>query len=524
VEGLPPIGRELWNARVAATPDAPFLVCGGRTRTFAECDAAVRDLAAGLGALGVGPGVRVLVGLSNRAETVPVQLALQQLCAVHVPLLGGLTFEELVFQIAHSDAGILVADDPVAATLLPRRDEWPRALRVVLTSDAMDQHAPPGATSLDELPVGGGPPAPAPPGYGEFSPVAILYTSGSTGRPKGVVLPSGSFFSCGRAFAERYGVGPDDNVFLPTPLAHAVGALTDLSMALHTGCRLTVAERFSPAGFWGQVAASGATVSILFPAHLNLLMETEAAAPARGDTSLRLVITHAWHEAFRERFGVELGTVWGMTETGALSVGGDPGEPGGDGFGGRPMAGVDVRIVDEHLRPAPPGVAGEICLRHRHVMLGYLKNPEATGSTLVDGWVRSGDLGYLDDAGALHFAGRLKNVIKRAGENISAEEVEAALDAHPDVVESLVVAVPDRLRTEEVGAIVVARPGSDLAPAALAEALAARVARWKIPRFVAVCPDPLPRLGNGKIDRVGARRLLDPERAWDRERTSVPGR
>ncbi len=520
MDGLPPIGRELWNSRVAATPDRPFLRSEGRVWTFAECDAVVRALASGLGALGAGPGVRVLVGLSNRAETVPVQLALQQLGAVHIPLLGGLTFEELAFQIDHSEAGILIADDPVAATLLLRRDEWPRPMRVVLAADAMAEHAARDAVSLDELP-GGVTPPPAPPSYDEWSPVAILYTSGSTGRPKGVVLPSGSFFSCGQAFAERYGIGPDDNIFLPTPLAHAVGALTDMSLAVHTGCRLTVVDRFSPGEFWRQIDESGATVSILFPAHLNLLLETQASAPPAGATTLRLVITHSWHEPFRERFGVELATVWGMTETGALSVGGDPGERGGEGFVGRPMMGVDVRIIDEELRPVAPGVVGEICLRHRHVMLGYLKNPEATDSTLVDGWVRSGDLGFVDDTGALHFAGRLKNVIKRGGENISAEEVEAVLAEHPDVVEALVVGVPDRLRTEEVGAIVVVRADTELGPAALVGGVADRMARWKLPRYVVVGTRPLPRLGNGKIDRVGARRLLDPDEAWDRERPAA---
>lgn len=484
----------------------------------------MRALAGGLAGLGVAPGTRVLVGLSNRAETVPVQLALQQLGAVHVPLLGGLTFEELAFQVDHSEAGFLVADDPVAATLLGHRDAWPRPLRAVLTADAMGSDAPPDAVALEELAAGGAAPPPPPSGYDERSPVAILYTSGSTGRPKGVVLPSGSFFSCGEAFADRYGVVANDNYFLPTPLAHAVGALTALSISLHTGCALTVVDRFSPAEFWHQVDESRATVSILFPAHLNLLLETQASAPPAGATPLRLVITHAWSAPFRKRFGVELATVWGMTETGALSVGGEPGRQGGEGFVGPPMTGVDVQVVDDGLRPVPAGVVGEICLRHPHVMLGYLKNPEATASTLIDGWVRSGDLGFLDDEGALYFAGRLKNVIKRSGENISAEEVEAALEEHPDVVEALVVGVPDRLRTEEVGAIVVARPGGELDPAELVGTLAGRLARWKLPRYVAVGATPLPRLGNGKIDRVGARRLLEPSRAWDRERAPSAGR
>src|SRR5439155_18251265 len=123
---------------------------------------------------------------------------------------------------------------------------------------------------------------------------------------------------------------------------------------------------------------------------------------------------------------------------------------------------VELQVVDDALRPLRAGATGEICLRHPHVMLGYLKSPDATAATLVDGWVRSGDLGYLDERGQLFFAGRLKNVIKRSGENISAEEVEAALDAHPGVAEALVFAVPDALRTEEVAAVVVANPGAEV--------------------------------------------------------------
>ena len=208
-----------------------------------------------------------------------------------------------------------------------------------------------------------------------------------------------------------------------------------------------------------------------------------------------------------------------MTETGALCVGSESGYLGehGDNYVGVPMKDVEVAVLDERLGRLGPGQNGEIALRHRHVMLGYLKDPDATRQTLVDGWVRSGDLGVLDDEGRLFFVGRLKNVIKRSGENISAEEVEAALNEHPDVAESVVVAVPDRLRTEEVGAVVVRRGGSNGDPARLREACAERLVRWKLPRYILVRDEPLPRLGNGKIDRTSAATLIDPESVWDAE-------
>jgi acyl-CoA synthetase (AMP-forming)/AMP-acid ligase II len=182
------------------------------------------------------------------------------------------------------------------------------------------------------------------------------------------------------------------------------------------------------------------------------------------------------------------------------------------------MKSVQAGIFDDRLRPVPAGVTGEICLRHRHVMLGYLRDPEATAQTLMHGWVRSGDLGTIDEAGRLFFVGRLKNVIKRSGENISDEEVEEALEAHPDVIECTVFAVPDPIRTEEVAAAVVRRPGTRAELDELRTACAERLVRWKLPRYIIVRDEPLPRLPNGKLDRVALRDSLDLTGAFDAQR------
>ena len=247
-------GRELWARRVRETPDRPFLIWGARSWTFAELDTDVRRVAGGLSELGVGRETRVLAGLSNRAETVIVQLALQMLGAVHVPLLGGLSFDELAYQAEHSGGELLIADEPVASTLVPRLAECPVIKQVVPVGDAFPGREPRFDDLLRHDPL----PIEPLDGYDDRSLMAILYTSGSTGRPKGVMLPAGSFFSCGQAFAERYGIVEDDNFILPVPLAHATGALTAQSIALHAGCRLTVVDRFSPSAFWAQVAETGA--------------------------------------------------------------------------------------------------------------------------------------------------------------------------------------------------------------------------------------------------------------------------
>jgi acyl-CoA synthetase (AMP-forming)/AMP-acid ligase II len=236
-----------------------------------------------------------------------------------------------------------------------------------------------------------------------------------------------------------------------------------------------------------------------------------------------MVFTHAWHERFRQRFGTELKLCWGMTETGAISAGSEPGYAGDgpDGYIGPPWPLTEMAAFDDAGRRLPSGELGEIRLRHPHVMHGYLDDPESTAATFADGWVRSGDRGYIDERGHLVYLGRFKHVIKRSGENIGAEEVESVIDPLPGVAESLVFGVPDPIRTEEVMAVVVAAPGAALEPVVLTSAVAERLARWKVPRYVLVVEGPLPRLPNGKLNRVAARERYDPTDAWDRSAASA---
>lgn len=357
------------------------------------------------------------------------------------------------------------------------------------------------------------------PGHGPRSPSAILYTSGSSGTPKGVVIPAGALPTVGAGYAGCFGITERDNYFLPLPLAHAVGALTPQGIALHARCRLTVVDRFSPSRFWTDVEASRATCSILFPAQLNLLLELAAGQPAAS--SLRLVMTHVWSSRFRDRFGVDIGVCWGMTETGAHSTGSPAGRhtERGDGYVGRPMLGVEIAVLGSGRTPLGSGETGEIALRHPHVMLEYLKDPEQTTRTLVDGWILSGDLGTIGEDGGLYYAGRSKNMIKRSGENISPEEIEGAIARYPAVVEALVFGVADPIRTEEIAAVIVVRPGAATEADDIIGHLRDHLARWKLPRYVALGEAALPRLANGKIDRMSVISSLDTATCWDRERT-----
>jgi crotonobetaine/carnitine-CoA ligase len=337
------------------------------------------------------------------------------------------------------------------------------------------------------------------------------------------VIPAGSFANAGLGYSERFGIGADDNLLVTTPIAHAVGALTLPAMAVVHGCRMTIVDRFSPSRFWADVEAAGATSTILFPAHLNLLLHLDDG-PQPGATPMRLIITHAWIERFRRRFGVELGLCWGMTETGGVGAGTPidwrPDDGGAAGTVGKAMQGVEISIRDEQGEAVAADVEGELWIRNRHRMLEYLDDEEATRQTIDgDGWLHSGDRAALDREGWIFYRGRVKNMIKRSGENISPLEIETVLDSHDDVEESIVIGIPDPLRTEEVVAVAVLREGAELDPGALADHAAAHLARWKAPRYFALERGQLPRLGNGKIDRAGIVAGLDLEQCWDARAT-----
>ena len=512
-------GRELWRERVDATPDAPFLVDLTSTASFGATDLTVRRVAAGLAGVGIGCRRRVAVAMPNAVETFWVHAALRELGAVMVPLVPGLTHTELEFQLAHSEATALIAGGRTAADVRSQVASLPRITTCVFAGPGDAGGGADWTATLEQF-LTLDPRSPERErADAHAEPWAIFYTSGSTGRPKGVVLPAGAFVDGGWGYARRFGLGAEDAYVVATPMAHAVGGLTQPSGAIHMGARLAILDHFSPSQFWQQTAETGGTVAILFPAHLNLLLALENDGPATGETPLRLVVTHQYIKAFADRFGVELGVCWGMTETGAGSTGSLPGYRGefGDGYVGQPMDGVEVGILDQAGQPLGPGEVGEICLAAQHQMLGYLKDDAASAATLAGGWVHSGDHGFLDPKGGLFFQGRIKNMIKRSGENISPQEVENAIGRHRGVRESLVLSVPDPMRTEEVAAVVVRGDDRTLDAASLAAFLGERLAAWKLPRYIDLRDEPLARLPNGKLDVASVREGLRMETCWDRQ-------
>lgn len=502
-----------WEAQVDATPDAPFLVTGDETLSCAEFDASLNRMAHGFAHEGVGKGDRVALLLPNGLQILRAELALQKLGAVMVPMIAGLTHPEITYVLRHCEPSHLVTD----------ADGW----RTVGDGGGLDvEHelrayvngGADGAADAAVLESDDDEPPPAA-DIGAFDTMAIMYTSGSTGRPKGVMQPSVAFASAGRAIATRLGADTTDNFFSALPLFHSAATLMLLAPAIAAGGRFTLVPSFSRDRFWEQVRRAGGTIALLMPAQLSILM----TAPARPDDRhhpLRVLFTHIRPDAFVERFGVDVCTTWAMTETCGM---GTLTRPGYGAYApkliGHAMPDeAEVKVVDASGKALAAGELGDLCYRHPHVMTGYYKDPENTASTLRDGWVHSGDLCALDEQGQVYFHGRLKHVIKRGGENIAGEELEFTIMDHPAVEECVVCGVEDEIYTEEVHATVVVRAGQELSEADVAAWCAGRLSAWKVPRYISLQDEAMPKLANGKTNRRAVGEAVDLQRTWDRAR------
>ncbi|AIJ21266.1 class I adenylate-forming enzyme family protein [Amycolatopsis methanolica] len=499
--------RSFWERRVDATPSADFLVYEGTRQTYAEFDHSLNSLAHGLLAAGVRQGSRLAYHLPNGLDLLRVELAAQKLGAVTVPMIAGLTYPEMTYILEHAEPSHLILDAAGQRILTEGGGIGARDIRVFVFDgdtaglDTGENQRPP-APDLDPL-----------------APMSIRYTSGSTGRPKGVIQPSAGFASAGHAIANRLSITGEDNVFSALPLFHTAASHMMLAPAVAAGCAFTLVPQFSRTAFWQQVRDSGGTITLLMPAQISILM-TAAPAPGDRDNPLRLIFSHVRSEEFCTRFGVDICTTWAMTETSGM---GTLTPAGYDSYRpkliGRPMPDdAEIKIVDPAGDELPPGEPGELCFRHPHAMIEYYRDERNTAATLRDGWVHSGDLCAMDEAGQAYFHGRLKNVIKRGGENIAGEEVEFTIMEHPAVEECVVCGVADEIYTEEVCATVVVREGCSLSEAEIVRWCARHLSDWKVPRYLRLVHTPLPKLANGKTNRgVVTRKAADDlADAWDR--------
>lgn len=443
-------------------PERTAVVWDGGRLTYAELMGRVRGFARFLSIQGVKAGGRVALAIDNRWPFPVACLAGMWVGATVVPLDPRLTADER--RAILDDLGPAV----VAHEVLGDEAEWPLCEE-------------PAAAAL------------------------ILYTSGSTGQPKGAVLGHGALAA---AIASWVGpvmaLTPDDVVLAVLPLSHSFGLNGALFAPLLAGATVVLVERFTAEAAVAAIRAHGVTV---FPGVATMFRRILETGELAGLERLRIALSGAapcpWELAreWRERTGVRILRGYGMTELfRPLSyLAGDPTDL--PDAVGRPVPGVEIRVVDDAGRAVVPGDVGELFIRTPAAMDGYLNAPAETTAVLADGWFRTGDLASVTPEGYVRIAGRKRERILRGGYSVFPGEVEAALLAHPAVLEAAVVGQPHAELGEEIVAFVVLRPGAVAAEDALIAHCRERLAAYKYPRTV-VLRDGLPKTATGKIAKA----------------------
>jgi fatty-acyl-CoA synthase len=469
-------------------PDRVALRWQGRDITYGEMGRRVACTASALAARGIAHGDRVAILAYNCPDYLDLLFACARLGAVLVTLNWRLAPPEWQYILEHSGAKLLV-----------HADEFGRAL------DTLNLRLV--RTGLDLASCKGGD-MPPPVGRPD-DPLLLVYTSGTTGRPKGAVHTAATLTANAAAGVEAHAMTAADRILTFLPMFHVGGLNNQTLPALSVGATVILQPRFAPDAALVAIEDERPTIVLLVPAVMKAL--TEHPRFASSDlSSLRFamagssVVPVELIRAFHAR-GLPVGQIYGSTETGPVSIVLKRADAmRKEGACGVPALGCQVRLVDEAGRDVPQGQSGEVLIKAPNLMTGYWQEEAATGVALQDGWYRTGDVGRRDEEGFYWVDERKKDMIISGGENIYPAELEAVLDACPDIAESAVIARRDPKWGEVPVAVVVRREGASLKEGDIRRLFEGRLARFKHPHSV-VFVDALPRNVMGKVLRYRLR-------------------
>lgn len=494
--------QALIDRMAEASPKHVYLV-SPETRREWDCLELQRQsniLGANLSGLGLVPGDKVAFMMDNGLFTAGLFLGAMYGGFVPVPLNVRAGRSQLAYVLGHSDAKVVFASDAYASSIEAARAEVGRQLIVVRA----DEDRPPWPDETGCVARG----------LTEVLPdqdALLMYTSGSTGHPKGAILSHRQVLAGAWNAAIPHELSPADRSLCVLPLYHLNAAAVTLLPTLLTGGSVVIPHHFVVRHFWDWIAEHRCTWSALVPTIIAQLLEWgDPRAEGKGEALDRIrfmrsssaPLAPSLHRAFEEKFGIPLLEAMGSTESGG-NVFTNPLPPGKDKIGtpGRPF-GFEARILGPDGTEMPPGESGEISLRGPSIMRGYYKNPEETAAVLdADGWLRTGDLAYVDEDGYFFIVGRAKELIIKGGMNIAPRQIDEGLLTHPAVLDAAALGVPDHHFGEEIVAFVIPKPGAAVDEQQLLDHCQGLLGSFKTPSRIFLVPE-LPKGPSGKVQRL----------------------
>ncbi|KVT48137.1 ATP-dependent acyl-CoA ligase [Burkholderia multivorans] len=507
---------DMLQARAARNGDAPLFSDRVTSWTARDAVQAASGRAGALAAHGIRRGDRVAILCGNRIEFLELVLGCAWLGAVAVPINTASRGMQLHHILKNSGARLLVAESGLldAVTALSADELALETIWVIGENERGDRPSPFVQIALPER----GEPVDAAP-LADGDPFVILYTSGTSGLSKGVVCPHAQFFWWGTHTGADLEVRAGDVLYTCLPLFHT-NALNSFFQALMHDAQLVVDRRFSASGFFDSLVSTRATVTYVLGAMIPILL-SRPPSPQEREHSVRVALAPGvppqFQDAFTARCGIGLVDGYGSTETNSV-IGGRLSTRRA-GFMGKLAPGFDARVVDENDQPVPDGEAGELILRANQPFAfasGYFGMPEKTVEAWRNLWFHTGDRVVRTEDGYFRFVDRLKDAIRRRGENISSFEVEQVLLGHPAVELAAVFAVQSSLAEDEVMAAIVLRDGCTLDPLELIQYCEPRMPYFAVPRFIDFRPD-VPMTENGKIMKYRLREIGVTSTTWDLE-------
>jgi crotonobetaine/carnitine-CoA ligase len=460
------------------------------------------------------PGERVAIMMPNRAEFMIAWLAVVAARGVLVPLNPALRSYDAGHILRDSAARVVITDPEHESLFSGLQPGCPELRHLVIARDA----EPGGLATFRGQWSAERPPDAA------SDITNVYYTSGTTGPPKGCMVDHEYWLRFTELIAGLYGFTGSDRLLCCLQFFYN-DPPWQLLLSLAAGTSLVVMRRFSVSRYWDVVRDNDVTVLFGIAATASLLLKAppdERDRAHRARLAIHVGVPAQIHAELVKRWGVPWVEAYGLTETGVIVAMPVPHaeEMTGSGSIGLPCPGASVRVVRPDGQDAGDDETGEIVVRAPGLMRGYLNRPEATAETFRGGWLHTGDLGRRDSRGFLYFHGRIKDIIRRLGENIAATEVENVLRSHPQVLEVAAVPVPDELRGEEVKVHVLLTAGEtadSCPPDALIAFCAERLARYKVPRYIEYRAADFDRTPSMRVKKEQLDRSASGARVWDRE-------